>query len=117
LAYLGPVDAGRNFQLYLSLCGNTLWLKHKSDPDDWTPITVKPQYVFRDRKTIERDVRLIEKRVAERGVAARMAIAFLKRANGGTDPLPRGVKRFSINAIAEFVLGLDQRRTPVLGVQ
>jgi hypothetical protein len=89
LAYPDPVDAEKNFQLYLSLCGNALWLKHIDNPDDRTPITVKSQYVFRDRKIIERDVRTIEKRVAERMVAARMAIAFLKRANGETDPCPR----------------------------
>ena len=44
------------------------------DPDDWTPITVKPQYVFRDREIIDHDVRIIEKRVAERMVAGRMAL-------------------------------------------
>jgi hypothetical protein len=43
-------------------------------PFDWTPITVKPQYVFRDREIVDRDVRIIEKRVAERMVAGRMAV-------------------------------------------
>lgn len=105
LAYPGPVGAGRNFQLYLSLCGNALWLKHMDEPDDWTPITVKPQYVFRDRDIINRDVRIIEKRVAERMVAGRMAVPIFWRIKmGDAMALPNEIRRLSINQMAEFVL-------------
>ena len=105
LAYPNSDDAGRNFQLYLSLCGKALWLKHMNDPDDWTPITVKPQYVFRDREIIDRDVQIIKRRVAERMVAGRMAVPFFWRIKlGDAMVLPNEIKRLSINQMAEFVL-------------
>jgi hypothetical protein len=105
LAYPGPVDAGRNFQLYLSLCGKALWLKHINDPDDWTPITVKPQYVFRGCDVIDRDVSFIARRLGERMVAGRMAVPFFWRIKlGDAMALPNEIKRLSINQMAEFVL-------------
>jgi hypothetical protein len=105
LAYPGPDDAGRNFQLYLSLCGNALWRLHMDDPDDWTPIIVKPQYVFRDRETIDRDVSFIARRLGERMVAGRMAVPFFWRIKlGDAMVLPNEIKRLSINQMAEFVL-------------
>jgi hypothetical protein len=105
LACPGSDDAGRNFQLYLSLCGKALWLKHMNDPDDWTPITVKPQYVFRDREIIDRDVSFIARRLGERMVAGRMAVPFFWRIKfGDAMALPNEIKRLSINQMAEFVL-------------
>jgi len=98
-------DAARSLQLYLSLCGKALWLKHLRDPDDWTPITVKPQYVFRDYKSIDRDVGFVVKRVRERMVAGRMAIPFLQQAQLGRLPsLPKEIQRLSLNQVVEFVL-------------
>lgn len=98
-------DAARSLQLYLSLCGKALWLKHLSEPDDWTPITVKPQYVFRHYKSINRDVGFVVKRVRERMVAGRMAIPFFQQADlGRLPPLPKDVHRLSLNQMAEFVL-------------
>jgi hypothetical protein len=98
-------DAARRLQLYLSLCGKALWLKHLIEPDDWTPITVKPQYVFRHYKRIDRDVGFIVKRVRERMVAGRMAIPYFQRAELGRLPsLPKEIQRLSLNQMAEFVL-------------
>ena len=98
-------DAARSLQLYLSLCGKALWLKHLRDRDDWTPITVKPQYVFRDFKSIDRDVGFVVKRVRERMVAGRMAIPYFQQAElGRLPPLPKDVQRLSLNQMAEFVL-------------
>jgi hypothetical protein len=66
---------------------------------------VKPQYLFRDRKIIDCDAHLVEKRLGERMVAGRMAISFLRRAAfGAAGPLPDGVQRLSVNQMAEFVL-------------
>jgi hypothetical protein len=84
---------------------SALWLGHLENPDDWTPITVKPQYVFRDRKIIDRDVASVAKRLGERMVAGRMASAFFQKgALGHLKPLPKGIKRLSVNQMAEFVL-------------
>jgi hypothetical protein len=105
LALPKQVAEEKSSQLYRSLCGKALWLTHVAAPNDLTPIMVKPQYVFRDRKIIDRDVRIVEKRLGERMVAGRMAIPFLQRsALGVAGPLPDGVQRLSLNQIAEFVL-------------
>jgi hypothetical protein len=105
LACPKDADKDRSVQLYRSLCGKALWHKHAANPDDWTQITVKPQYVFRDRTTIDRDVNFVEKRLGERMVAGRMAIPFFQQASlGRPPPLPPEIKRLSINQMAEFVL-------------
>jgi hypothetical protein len=105
LAYPQQSEPTRSLQLYLSLCGKALWLKHLAEPDDWTPITVKPQYVFRDSKSIDRDVGFVDKRVRERMVAGRMAIPYFRQAAlGRLPPLPKDVQRLSLNQMAEFVL-------------
>src|ERR1039458_1835735 len=57
LAAPAEIAHERSLELHRSLCGKALWLKFLMNPDDWTPITVKPQYVFQDRETIDRDVR------------------------------------------------------------
>jgi hypothetical protein len=105
LAYPNERDAERRLQLYLSLCGRALWLRHVIEPDDWMPITVRPQYVFRDRKIIDRHVAFAGRRMQERLVAGRMAVLFFRRAEiGALPPLPDGIKRLSINQMAAFVL-------------
>jgi hypothetical protein len=105
LAGAKEIDEERSLQLYLSLCGHALWVRHLTQPDDWTPITVKPQYVFRDPKIIERDASYVAKRLGERMVAARMAIPFfLKPELGLQEAWPKQIRRRSINQMAEFVL-------------
>ena len=105
LAYPNEGDAERRLQLYLSLCGRALWHRHVIEPDDWTPITARPQYVFRDHKIIDRHVAFAGRRMQERLVAGRMAVLYFRRAEIGVlPPLPDGIKRLSINQIAAFVL-------------
>ena len=62
LACPKELDKPRSSELFLSLCGKALWLKRLTSPDDWSPITVKPPYVFRHPDTIDRDVHFVEKR-------------------------------------------------------
>jgi len=98
-------DDEKSSELYRSLCGKALWLWHLKNADDWTPITVKPQYVFRDRKVIDRDVAFVAKRLGERMVAGRMAVPFfLKPELGLLKSWPKQIERLSINQMAEFVL-------------
>jgi hypothetical protein len=92
-------------ELLASLCGRALWARYLSVPDDLAPITVKPQYVFRETRTIDRDTAYVGKKIKERLVAGRMAMAFLKKAALGDEfKLPKAIKRLSLNQIAEFVL-------------
>jgi hypothetical protein len=98
------LDGERSVQIHRSLCARALWLSFAAKPDDWTPISVKPQYVFQDKKVIDRDVRFTEKRLGERMIAGRMAVPFFQRANGSAPALPKAIKRLSINQMAEFVL-------------
>lgn len=104
LAYPQQSDPTRSLQLYLSLCGRALWLKHLMEPDDWRPITVKPQYVFRDPRVIDRHVAYVAKRLGERMVAGRMAIALFRKAvPGGLRTLPKDIQRPSVNQLAQYV--------------
>lgn len=99
------VDDAKSFDFYCSLCGKALWLKHLMSPDDCTPITVKPQYVFRHPDAIDRGVSYVVKRLGERMVAGRMAIPFFQRAELERLPsLPKEIRRLSVNEMAEFVL-------------
>jgi hypothetical protein len=105
LACANEVGEERRDQLHLSLCGKALWLRHLENPDDWTPIMVKPQYVFRDREVIDRDVAFVAKRLGERMVAGRMAVPFfLKPELGLLKSWPKQIERLSINQMAAFVL-------------
>jgi hypothetical protein len=105
MACAKTVKDEKSSALYRSLCAHALWLQHLESPDDWTPITVRPQYVFRDRKVIDRDVAFVAKRLGERMVAGRMAVPFfLKPELGLLKSLPNQIRRLSINQMAEFVL-------------
>jgi hypothetical protein len=98
-------DEAKRFQLRVSLCGKAIWLKHMMAQDDWMPVPVKLQYVFRDSKDIKRDVNFVTRRMGERMVAGRMAVPFFSRIElGGVIALPDEIKRLSINQMAEFVL-------------
>ena len=99
----GSVDDERADR-FTSLCAKGIELEHLMNPDAETPITVKPKYVFRDREIVDRDVRYVARRLGERMVAGRMAIAFLQRAElGPAYRLPKGLERLSLNALAAFV--------------
>ena len=84
------------------------------EPDDWTPITVKPQYVFRDPKVIDRHVAYVAKRLGERMVAGRMAIALFRKAvPGGLRTLPKDIQRPSVNQLAQYVAEDAEQTEPI----
>lgn len=102
-----PVEKSeiRNGDLHASLCALAPWRRYLDDPNNTTPITAKPQYLFREWKRIVRDVSLVDKRLRQRLVASRIAIPFLQQEESGKPPiLPAGIKRLSINQLAEFVM-------------
>jgi hypothetical protein len=47
--------------LQASLCARALLLTYSDDSEDPKPIIVKPMYVFRPKKRVERDVRYVAK--------------------------------------------------------
>ena len=65
------------------------------------PQPIKPIYAFRLEQDISRDLRTLERRMRDRMIAGRMGIGFLKEAVTGR--VPEGLKRLSINELAELV--------------
>ncbi len=96
-------EHSRLAEVHSSLCGRALWMRFLNDPSNIARITVAPQYVFREQRLIDRHALFVNKRLSERIVAGRMAAAFLMAAEGRIPPLPRGVKRLSVNEMSEFV--------------
>jgi hypothetical protein len=90
-------------QVHASLCNYALRIKSASEPDFATvPQPMKPIYAFRLQQDISRDLRTLERRIRDRMIAGRMGIGFLKEAVTGQ--VPAGLKRLSINELAELVL-------------
>jgi hypothetical protein len=112
LACPNESEEGKRAELYLSLCGRALWSRYSAAPDDWTPITVRPQHVFRHPDQIDADVGFVGKRFSERMVAARMAVKFFERAGAGSVTVPKDIKRLSINEMANYVLADAELKDP-----
>jgi hypothetical protein len=90
-------------QVHASLCSYALRIKSASEPDRATvPQPIKPVYAFRLEQDIERDLKTLERRMRDRIIAGRMGIGFLKESVTGQ--VPEGLKRLSINELAELVL-------------
>jgi len=108
LTLLAYPDASDEMQgnIHLSLCTHALRVRSEIDPD-WALLAqpIKPIYALRSQRECNRDLRTLERRMRDRMVAGRMGIAFLREAlPGQVLELPAGVKRLSINQLAEFVL-------------
>ena len=108
LTLLAYPDASDETQgnIHLSLCSHALRVRSEIEPD-WALLAqpIKPIYALRSQRDCNRDLRTIERRMRDRMVAGRMGIAFLREAlPGQVLGLPAGVKRLSINQLAELVL-------------
>jgi hypothetical protein len=103
LAYLDESEETRA-EVHASLCVHALRTRCAMEPD-WTipPQPMKPLYALRHQHENDHYLRTLERRLRDRAVAGRMAIGFLKEAVTGE--LPAGVKRLSINEMAQLVLG------------
>jgi hypothetical protein len=98
-------------RMHASLCAYVLRARYGDD--DITPRPMKPVHAFRDLKTIENDLRNLDRRLQDRMAAGRMALAYLKEAAGGSMPkLPRGIKRLSLNQLSEMVLADTRESAP-----
>lgn len=90
--------------LQASLCALALRARFEGQPDEFAPQLIKPIYAFRTKEQISRDLKTLKRRLRDRMVAARMAIAFLQGAAGKEPKLPAGVQRLSLNSLSELVL-------------
>jgi hypothetical protein len=90
-------------EVHASLCAYALKAKGVIDAD-WAirPQPMKPIYALRRPHDNDRYLRTFERRLRDRMVAGRMAIGFLKEAVTGQ--VPAGIKRLSINEMAQLVL-------------
>ena len=104
LAYPDGLEGESSQRLFISLCAKALRLAFAANPDDRTPITVKPQYVAVDSAIIERDFKFVGRRMEERLVAARVAWALLKSQGQPVLDLPDGIKSRTLSQLSEFVL-------------
>lgn len=99
---------------HATLCSLALQVQAVIQPE-WarSPQSIKPLYFLRSDRDIARDLKLLARRLRDRAVAARMAIAFLKEAETGEPPtLPEGLKRLSINELSKLVLPDSGQRDP-----
>jgi hypothetical protein len=65
--------------VHASLCNYALRIKSAIEPDCATlPQPIKPLYVLRSERDCNRDLRTLLRRVRDRMIAGRMAVAFLK---------------------------------------
>jgi hypothetical protein len=107
LAYPGDSEDEIRSRVHASLCNHALRVKCAIEPD-WAlvPQAIKPIYALRCQRDIKRDLRTLARRLRDRMVAGRMAMAFLKEALGGEVlKLPADLPpRLSINQMAHFVL-------------
>jgi hypothetical protein len=113
LAYPDADDETQG-HVHASLCSHALRVRSEIEPD-WAirPQATKPIYSLRSPHDCNRALRTLERRMRHRMVAGRMAIAFLKEALPGHPLiLPAGMKRLSINQLAELVLDHSQFTDP-----
>jgi hypothetical protein len=91
--------------LHATLCALALHELYGQSPEWETPQFMKPIYAFRTDKQIDKDLRTFPRRMRDRAIAGRMAMAFLMEAETGKVPeLPEGIKRLSLNEISAMVL-------------
>ena len=101
LAFPSATDTERE-EIAASLCASHLKaiFEKSGNPNE----RVKAKYAFRREQTIKRDLRTIDRRIRDRMVAAKVAIAFLQNAVGHSPNLPSSVERLSLNQLSELVM-------------
>ena len=74
-------------RVYASLCAYALRSRYETEPA-WSlsPQPIKPIYALRGQRDINRDLRTLQRRLRDRMVAGRMAIAFLQEVEMGQVP-------------------------------
>lgn len=102
LAYPETKKDEEKAKLQASLCYLNYRARAELDPE-WAnrPQLIKPLNAFRDKKHIDRDLKPLKRRLRDRMLAAKMAMAFLQEVElGEAIQLPKNVKRLTINQLA-----------------
>jgi hypothetical protein len=101
-------------RVHASLCAYALRTACENEPDRAiAPQRIKPIYALRSQPDIQRDLRTLQRRLRDRMVAGRMAMALLQEVEIGQVPeLPAAVRRLSINEMARMVLGDTEYSDP-----
>src|SRR5262245_45997858 len=89
--------------LHASLCPLAVRAQFGGQAGEFERQSIKPIYALRAEKDISRDLKTLKRRLRDRMVAARMAIAFLQLAAGQQPRLPAGTRRVSLNRMSELV--------------
>ena len=99
-------DETERADLVASLCH--LALKARLGVDEATQakeVPIKPAYAFRNEADVVRDLKLIERLLRDRILAARLAVPLLQKAELGRVPkLPKDVERLSLNELSKIAL-------------
>lgn len=106
LAYPSAEDEESRGRLQRTLCH--VYLKARAEGDEtWAcaPQLIKPLYAFVDPKDVNRDLRTIKRRLRDRMIAARMALAYLKaQVEGAKFRRPKGLQAVTLNRLAEWAM-------------
>ncbi len=97
------------------LCHHYLLAKWISDPAGaLLPQSMKPIYVFRDPKVLERNLKDFDRRIQNRLYAAKMAIAPLQAAQSGQWPptLPKHINKLSLAQLSDLIYSDTQNNDP-----
>lgn len=103
LAYPAVSTRAHRLALQMSLCAYHLGQLHAGETDASIVLPLKPAYVFRDARYVQKDIKTLNRRLRDRGVAARMFRGFWQEAAGAKVKLPTGMTKLSLNQLAELV--------------
>ncbi len=103
LAYPSRLAGVVRGELRTSLCADYLRSLYSGETDTTAIVPLKPAYVFRTERTTRKDIKTLERRLRDRGVAARIFRGFWEEAAGAVISLPTGMSRLTLNQLAELV--------------
>jgi hypothetical protein len=104
LAYPAARQGNKRHKLHTGLCALAVRTLYPLDSASaLQPQPIKPIYAFRTEHEINRDLRTLHRRLRDRMIAGRMALAFLQDSQGIKPKLPGSASRLPINALSELV--------------
>lgn len=103
LAYPDKVGNSEDMASILASLCNT-YLRHKANEDaHWSgnAQSMKPLYALRSENEVKKDLKIFDRLLRDRLVAAKMAIAFLQEVGSEHPPaLPKGISKLSLNQLS-----------------
>jgi hypothetical protein len=103
LAYPSGSAGVTRHELQASLSAHYLRSLYAGETNTKVVLPLKPAYVFRSEATVKKDTKTLERRLRDRGIAARMFRGFWQEAAGAVINLPIGMAKLSLNQLADLV--------------